>query len=86
MLTLMQLVQTGKFFQNATSSNPRPLILEKKRIQATASSVNDRFHEALDKIEVEIVSGCLTRRKMKDETRMLIFEIASRKSCDGERP
>ena len=63
MLTLTQLVQTGKFFQNAMSSNPRPLILEKKRIQATATSVNDRFHEALDEIEVEIVSGCHLKGK-----------------------
>lgn len=32
------------------------MLLEKKRIQETAASANERFHEALDEIEVEIVS------------------------------
>ncbi|KAL8794617.1 MAG: hypothetical protein Q9195_002813 [Heterodermia aff. obscurata] len=51
----LMLVQTGKFFQNAASANPIPMLLEKKRIQETAASANDRFHEALDEIEVEIL-------------------------------
>ena len=55
-LILAQLVQTGKFFQNAASGNPKPLGLERKVLQATGASANTRFHDALDEVEVEIVS------------------------------
>ena len=63
------------------------MLLEKKRIQETAASANERFHEALDDIEVEIVSVCAEPDSNQMDGIFLLMAVAdSRKSRDGKGP
>lgn len=55
-LYLPQLVRTGKFFQNASSHDPKHLVYTKESITQDVTAANRRFHEALDEVEIEIVS------------------------------
>lgn len=53
MLNLM-LVQTGKFFRDAASREPKDLVAARNLLKQVGESANNRFHEALDEIEIEI--------------------------------
>ncbi|MCJ1426160.1 hypothetical protein MMC29_004062 [Sticta canariensis] len=49
------LVRTGKFFQNASSHDPKHLVYTKESITQVVTAANRRFHEALDEVEIEII-------------------------------
>ncbi|KAL8821121.1 MAG: hypothetical protein Q9191_007373 [Dirinaria sp. TL-2023a] len=53
MLNLM-LVQTGKFFRDAASREPKDHVAARNLLKQVGESANNRFHEALDEIEMEI--------------------------------
>ncbi|KAL9127885.1 MAG: hypothetical protein Q9217_003321 [Psora testacea] len=56
MLNLV-LVQTGKIFRDPDLHNPQNAGLTRRRISEFVPPANDRFHDALDEIEIEILQA-----------------------------
>lgn len=52
----VKLVQIGKFFHGSSSHDPKHLVLTKNLINQAVSTSNQKFHSALDELEIEIVS------------------------------
>lgn len=50
-----QLLQTAKVLRDPECRNPKQAGLTKKRITEIVTVANQRYHDALDEIEVEIV-------------------------------
>lgn len=55
LISLDQLVQTGKFFKEAASNGPGDLVSARDLLKEVGTSANRRFHEALDELEIECV-------------------------------
>lgn len=53
---VQQLVQTGKFFRDAASHDPQDLAFARRSISKAIQPAHEKFHHALDEIEIEIVS------------------------------
>ncbi|KAL9593941.1 MAG: hypothetical protein Q9219_007307, partial [cf. Caloplaca sp. 3 TL-2023] len=53
----LDLKETGKFFRVAQSGDPRQVDLAKAIIAQTIPIANERFHEALDDFEIEIIKA-----------------------------
>lgn len=53
---VQQLVQTGKFFRDAASHDLKDLAFARRSISKAIQPAHEKFHHALDEIEIEIVS------------------------------
>lgn len=58
-IDIVQLVQTGKVFRDRSLHDPKALGNTRERLKKIIPIANERFHEALDEVELEIVSGTL---------------------------
>ena len=54
---ILQLMQTGKVFRNRSLHDPKALGNTSEMLKKVIPKANERFHEALDEIELNIVSG-----------------------------
>ena len=50
-------MQTGKVFRNHSLHDPKALGNTREMLKKVIPGANERFHEALDEIELEIVSS-----------------------------
>lgn len=59
LIDIVQLMQTGKVFRDRSLHDPKALGNTRERLKKVIPIANERFHEALDEIELQIVSGAL---------------------------
>ena len=63
----LQLLQTSKILRDPASRDMKPVGLTRRRITEIVNSANQRFHEALDEIEVEIVRSNVSMSNLSSQ-------------------
>ena len=59
-------MQTGEVFRNRSQHDPKALGNTREMLKEVIPKANERFHEALDEIELEIVSSILHDHELLD--------------------
>ena len=71
----LQLVQAGKFFRDSSSHEPKHRVPIKRVVNQSVLAANQRFHDALDEIEIEIVSNFFQQYQPLFETSSRAYPI-----------